>query len=203
MSSYYGNNYSPYYLMHYGVKGMRWGVRRQRETSGPRTSWGRNRAYAKEQDARNKSLYRSDKATYKSAKKAYKSGASSKEDFKKAKSTFKTGKKRYRDYNRVTSSYSYNYGMSKAARGKIMQKQKITADTPYTSNSFGKALAINGQAMVKQMAKQYATAAVTTAAVSAGAAYLMNRMNMDTGNAARALTKGSTIYLKPRQYKVQ
>lgn len=43
-------------LYHYGVPGMKWGVRKRRETFGPRINLGRNRAYSKERYALNKPM---------------------------------------------------------------------------------------------------------------------------------------------------
>lgn len=187
------------YLAHYGVKGMKWGVRRKRPKSAPRTNWGKNRQYAKEQDRLNRELHKSGKQAWKSAKKSTARGSAERAA---AKRTWKDEKRRYGQYNAVRSSYTNSYGMSKAARGKQMQKMHISAKTPYTDLSTGKALMANGQAMAKQMGKSLVVSAVTTAAVAAGAAYLNKQMNINASfNPSRALDS-NLIELKPNQYKV-
>ena len=197
-------------LYHYGVKGMKWGVRRRTDrgssgshSSGPRTSYGKNRAYAKAQDKANKALWKADKARWKETKAKVKSGDLSKKsaEFKSEKKQYKSGKARYSQYNQVKSSYSNSYGMSKAARGKHMQKLNISAKQPISNLKTSKVVSENTKAFAKQYTKYTVGSFAASAAVGIGANYLMKRMNMNTNN-NRLLGKGDTIYLKPRQYKV-
>ncbi len=106
-------------LYHYGVKGMKWGVRRRtdRGSSGPRTSYGKNRAYAKAQDKANKALWKADKARWKETKAKVKSGDLSKKsaEFKSEKKQYNSGKARYSQYNQMKSSSASTFAMSTAA----------------------------------------------------------------------------------------
>lgn len=177
-------------LYRYGVKGMKWGVRRKRESSEPRTNWGKNRQYAKQQDAENKRMWKETKAKVKSGQLSKKSAE------------YKKERRRYNDYNTNRFNMTYYYGMSKAARGKHMQKLGMDAKTPMSKKSIPKTIAANAEAYAKQTAKYTVASIATTAALSIGAAYLNNRFNMDVPNTPR-LPKGDMINLKPRQYKVR
>lgn len=178
-------------LYHYSVKGMKWGHRKKRETAGPRTNWGKNRAYAREQDA-------ADKAQWKAAKAKVKSGQISKKS-----AEYKAEKKRHSDYQYMRNNYTTNYGMTKAARGKQMQKLGISADKPVGTLKTSKAIKENAKAMAKQYSKVAVGYAVATGAAYVGAKYLNSRMNMnvDTSKLPR-LETGNIINLKPHQYKV-
>lgn len=56
-------------LMHYGVKGMKWGVRRERDAgSSPRTAWGRRRQTTNQHNADIKKRYQSAKAAVEAGK---------------------------------------------------------------------------------------------------------------------------------------
>lgn len=187
------------YLAHYGVKGMKWGVRRKRPKSAPRTNWGKNRQYAKEQDRRNRELHKSGKQAWKSAKKSTSRGSTEREA---AKRTWKDEKKRYGQYNAVRNSYTNSYGMSKAARGKQMQKLGITADTPYSNLSVGKTVMENGKAMAKQTGKYMLASVATSVAIAAGKAALSSYLGgQGSGSAAKALDT-NLIELNPKQYTV-
>lgn len=185
-------NRNQYELYHYGVKGMKWGHRKKRETAGPRTNWGKNRAYVKEQDA-------ADKAQWKAAKAKVKSGQISKKS-----AEYKAERKRHSDYQYMRDNYTTNYGMTKAARGKQMQKLGISADKPVGTLKTSKALKENAKAMVKQYSKVgigYAIAAGGAAYV--GAKYLNSQMNMNVNTSKLPrLEAGNIINLKSHQYKV-
>lgn len=188
------------YLAHYGVKGMKWGVRRQRPKSAPRTNWGKNRQYAKEQDRRNKQLYKADRAAWKAAKKSTSRGSKAR---KSAKAKWNSNKERYAAYNKQQNIYANRYGMSKAARGKQMRKLHISADTPVSNLKESKVLLEDGKAIAKQLGKSLVnTAAVTTAAYAAGMLYIRHLTNGQANfDPSRAL-ENNIINLKPRQYKV-
>lgn len=187
------------YLAHYGVKGMKWGVRRKRPKSAPRTNWGKNRQYAKEQDRLNRELHKSGKQAWKSAKKSTSRGSAERNA---AKRTWKDEKRRYGQYNAVRNLYTNSYGMSKAARGKQMQKLGITADTPYSNLSVGKTVMENGKAMAKQTGKYMLASVATSVAIAAGKAALSSYLGgQGSGSAAKALDT-NLIELNPKQYTV-
>lgn len=188
------------YLAHYGVKGMKWGVRRNRFNSTPRTNWGKNRQYAKEQDRRNKQLYKEDRAAWKAAKKSTSRGSKAR---KSAKAEWNSNKERYAAYNKQQNIYANRYGISKAARGKQMRKLHISADTPVSNLKKSKVLLEDGKAITKQIGKSIVnTTAVSTAAYVAGMLYISHLTNGQANfNPSRAL-EDNIINLKPRQYKV-
>lgn len=192
-------------LYHYGVKGMKWGVRKSKSTSsgskinkrkntssGPRTNWGKNRAYAKKQDALNE-------ARWQKTKQQVKSGELSKNSAK-----YKKEKTRYNTYNEMRSNYTFKSNMTKAARGKRMKKLGITAAKPYSSVKPSKALILSLQSAIKQEAKIKVASVVVSIAASVGAAYLKQRASINTdNNGIPRLNKSDMINLKPWQYKVK
>lgn len=191
---YYNN-----YLAHYGVKGMKWGVRRNRFNSAPRTDWGKNRQYAKEQDRRNKQLYKADKTSWKAAKKSTSRGSKAR---RRAKAKWNYNKGRYAAYNKQRDIYANFYGMSKAARGKQMRKLHISADTPVSNLKKSKVLLEDGKALTKEIGKSFIKSTITKAAVTAGTLYISHLANDRANfNPSRAL-EDNIINLKPRQYKV-
>lgn len=173
-------------LYHSGVKGMKWGVRKRRESSGPRTNWGKNRAYAKEQDAINK-------ARWKETKQQVKSGKLSKDSAK-----YKSEKHRNKIYNHTRTTYRNMLLMTKASRGKQMKKLGITADKPYSTIKMSKAASSEAKNIVKQGAKNTVGLLVGTPALLIGSTYVMNRIV-----AKRNSSNSNMIDLKPWQYKVK
>lgn len=190
-------------LYHFGVKGMKWGVRRDRkssggnsrQSSGPRTNYGKNRAYAKEQDRLNKQRWKDTKAQVKSG------------NLSKKSSEYKREKARYKSYNNMRGNTRGGYGMTKAARGKYMQKLGISANKPVSSLSLSKVAKIEAQTCVKQIAKREVALLAGMAVTYAGVKYMQNRLDFaaaDRANKTPRLPKGGSgiINLKPNQYKV-
>ncbi len=196
----YNHTAYPDELYHYGVLGMKWGVRKRQESSGPRTNWGRNRAYAKEQDALNKQMWKDTKQRVRSGK------------LNKKSAKYHREKMRYKNYKRTQGIYKNFYGMSKAARGKQMQKLGMSAKHPGSSKSVKETIRADQAAWGKQVAKgfvkEFAARRVgqiaSKALVSAGTAYVAYRMQqmMRDNNGVPRLENNPTINLKPWQYKV-
>ena len=199
-------NYNPYSgstLTHYGVKGMKWGVRRKDRGGSrePRTEWGKNRQYAKQQDAIDRDLWKKTKSDWKQAKKTTELGSVERDA---ARVKYKAGRDRHSKYNQMRSTYTNDYQMTKAARGKIMKKNGLSAETPVSKLKTSQVLKNNGVAMAKQMGKYTLGSAAVTAAVLFGRKaiqdYVANQPNPIT--TPSRLLENNTIWLDPKDYKV-
>ena len=199
-------NYNPYSsstLTHYGVKGMKWGVRRKDRGGSrePRTEWGKNRQYAKQQDARDKELWDKAKSDWKQAKKTTERGSAER---KSAQSKYRKERDRHNQYWNTKYNYVYQLGMTKAARGKIMKKNAISADTPVSKLKSSTILKNDTLAAVKQVGKYTLGSAGAGAAVALGRkaiqAYVANQPNPIT--TPSRLLENNTIWLDPKDYKV-
>ena len=199
-------NYNPYSgstLTHYGVKGMKWGVRRKARggSSEPRTEWGKNRQYAKQQDARDKELWNQAKSDWNRAKKTTERGSAER---KSAQSKYRKERQRHNDYQDTKYYYAYNLGMTKAARGKLMKKNAISADTPVSKLKTSTILKNETLAAVKQTGKYALASAGVVAAMGLGQkaieAYVANQPNPIT--TPSRLLENNTIWLDPKDYKV-
>ena len=80
------------YLMHYGVKGMKWGVRRYQNYDGSYTRKGLERYRKAESD------YETAKSKADETRAAYKSGQATRQQVKDAKSAVKTEKRKMENY---------------------------------------------------------------------------------------------------------
>jgi len=104
----------------------------------------------------------------------------------------------------MKDTYTTSYGMSKAARGKIMKKNGLSAKTPISRLKTTTVLKNNGIAMAKQMGKYTLASAGATAAVALGRkaleAYVANQPNPIT--TPSRLLENNTIWLDPKDYKV-
>lgn len=178
------------YLEHHGIKGMKWGVRKQADPLS-NTYFG-NRAYAKQQDEISKSNYKTAKASYKVAKKAYRDASTrpttgrkylkNKQSFNKSKRQFNNARGIRRAYTIQTANMKI-HGYSKAARGQQQRQSGITADHPYVKD--GNMYRRNAtKQMIKRAGMKYyvapavrnvVTKAIIPAVVSAGRAYVANR----------------------------
>lgn len=110
------------YLMHYGIKGMKWGVRRYQNYDGSYTQKGLERyrkAESDYEDARTKAA---------ETKTAYKSGQATKQQVKEANRTVKTEKRRVKDaYDKLKTDKLADEGKKLYQRGKT-----ITGNTQVT-----------------------------------------------------------------------
>ena len=151
-------NYNPYSgstLTHYGVKGMKWGVRRERDSGAgrvPRTAWGKKRQegrnYAKQQDAIDRDLWKKTKSDWKQAKKTTERGSDARNA---ARRKFREERNRHYNYQNTKYNYGYQMGMSNAARGRQMLKNHISADQPISDLSAGTLIKNDGIAFAKQV----------------------------------------------------
>ena len=111
-------NYGPE-LAHYGVKGMKWGVRRYQNYDGSYTKKGLERYNKAESD------YESAKAKQKQIKSDHKKGTATKQDVKKANQDVKSAKKKMSDaYGRLKTDKLADEGRELYKQGKT-----ITANT--------------------------------------------------------------------------
>lgn len=119
------------YLAHYGVKGMKWGVRRYQGYDGTYTKKGMAR-------------YKNAEAKYNSAKRKYDSVKTSgdKAAISDAKRNVKAGK---RSMNAAYKSLKFDY---KADQGKQLYRQGKTIWANKAKNSFGKGAIAVGTSML-------------------------------------------------------
>ena len=100
-------------LYHYGVKGMKWGVRRYQNFDGSYTKRGLAR-YQKAQDN-----YDSAKETVRKTKQAYKSGTATKEQYRSARRQMKENKRALdRSYSKLKTDKMADQGKELYKKGK-------------------------------------------------------------------------------------
>lgn len=201
-------NRNQYELYHYGIKGMKWGRRKKRDSKN-----AHNKNYTDKQRKNDRAFYgeKGEKRINKKLNEGYglrgarhfEAERRQRVEKRKKSAEYKAEKKRHSDYQYMRNNYTTNYGMTKAARGKQMQKLGISADKPVGTLKTSKAIKENAKAMAKQYSKVAVGYAVATGAAYVGAKYLNSRMNMnvDTSKLPR-LETGNIINLKPHQYKV-
>lgn len=109
--NYYAINTDPY-LQHFGVKGMKWGVRRYENYDGSYTQRGlkRYKESAKQYDEK--------RTAYKSVKAGYKAGSKSKLEVNRAKNEMKTAKRQAnKDYKQLKWDKKADQGKDLYKRG--------------------------------------------------------------------------------------
>lgn len=103
-------------LYHYGVKGMKWGVRRYQNYDGSYTQKGLKRY----RDA--ESAYDTAKANRDSVKESYKSGTATKQQYMAAKGELKTAKRKMSDaYGKLKIDNQADKGKKLYAQGKTIE----------------------------------------------------------------------------------
>lgn len=155
------NNASTDELMHYGVLGMKWGVRRYQKYDGSYTKRGLAR-YKKDEEAYNKA-----KESAKRIKESYKSGAATKEQYKTAKSQVKINRKQ------LNKSYKNLKTDNLADKGKELYKKGKTISGNLYINKLGQSGIMLGMAAAAAILNKTMTnrsvAYIASATISAGA----------------------------------
>lgn len=146
-------------LMHYGVKGMKWGVRRYRNYEGSYTKRGVER-YDKAEAA-----YNAAKQKQKSVKASVKAGSASKQDYQNAKSQTKAAKRKLDTaYGNLKSDKMADQGKKLYASGKT-----ITGNT--RTNVIAQTGVVVGSRVVNRMiASKYGNQQLANLSASAIAA---------------------------------
>lgn len=168
-------------LMHYGVKGMKWGVRRYQNYDGSYTKRGLKRYYQAESDYENAKKERS------RVKSEYKNGTKTRQDYKKARQNVRSTKKALvKSYNKLKTDKLADEGKKLYQRGKT-----ITSNTKTTYTV--EAGIVVGSTVANQMLRSYGNqrvAGIATSAIAIG------------GSAINALlaTKASSENKKLRAY---
>lgn len=107
------------YLMHYGVKGMKWGVRRYQNYDGSYTRKGLERYRKAESD------YETAKSKADETRAAYKSGQATRQQVKDAKSAVKTEKRKMENaYEKLKTDKLADEGK------KFTRVEKLFRETP-------------------------------------------------------------------------
>lgn len=119
-------------LMHYGVKGMKWGVRRFQNYDGTYTRLGLARYRKAETD------YDRSKARMIKARKAYRSNTGSKQAYKAAKANLRTSKLKLKSsYKKLLRDYD-------ADEGKKLHDKGLTGKKAYAKYAVGMGVAVIG-----------------------------------------------------------
>lgn len=114
-STFYAPNDYRHYIEHFGVKGMKWGVRRYRDYDGSYTQAGLRRYGVTER------RYEDADASLKKAKADYKAGTGSKLDVNRAKNTRKEALRDLKkDYKRLKNDKLADEGKRMYAEGKTI-----------------------------------------------------------------------------------
>ena len=173
--------YQPY-LMHYGVLGMKWGVRKKKDRP-----LG-NRAYAKQQDKLSKQNWKATKAKVKSGELSKTSSA-----YKRARSI----RRRYQIQSAIQKM-----SMTPGERGKYMRRigmnatrgRKRRVSDKYIRNASKQAKAMS---RLKRASAVYVASVIGSEAVYAGISYLHNRRS--PGSSQRLLDT-NFFELDPKKY---
>lgn len=185
------------YLIHYGVLGMKWGVRKKQPITSKSTS-GSSRKIANAHNRELRDNYKNSKKEYKSAKKTYKQAKKGKIDVsvQDAKKNLNNSKASYQYHaNKYSQNINNRQSMSMLGIGKTAQ------GTYYKARNNGKS---KTNAALRAVGKQSAINLGKTAASIAGTAavtYALSRVMAGGNTSLKQLPVSSIIEVK--KFKVK
>lgn len=159
----YDKPFSPQeYLMHYGVKGMKWGVRRYQNYDGSYTRKGLERYHKVESD------YETAKSKADEIRAAYKSGQATRQQVKDAKSAVKTEKRKMENaYEKLKTDKLADEGKKFYQSGKTINGNTLVTLLSIQAISAG---SIAARKLLSDKLENQQVASIASSTISYGAA---------------------------------